>query len=145
MIHLTRRYLFSASHRLHNPALAAEDNLHIYGKCNNPGGHGHNYILEVQVSGPIDPVTGMAVDLAELDRLVDQEILACFDASSLNHQPNFQELVPTTENLCVEIFRLLEQGWEKLPSARQASLQAVRLEETRSNFFEYRGEHATPA
>lgn len=139
LVHLTRRYLFSASHRLHNPVLAEEENHQLYGKCNNPGGHGHNYFLQVCVAGPIDPLSGMVVNLAELDRLVESEVLSRFDETSLNDQPHFRERVPTTENLCVEIFRLLEQEWESVSSDRRARLEAVRLEETSSNFFEYRG------
>ena len=136
MVHLTRRYWFSASHRLHNPALGESDNRALYGKCNNPGGHGHNYHLELTVAGEIDLRTGMVVDLGELDGFVREEILARFDQSNLNTQPNFARLVPTTENLCLEIDRIVRRGWGGLGSARQARLERVRLEETSSNFFE---------
>ena len=137
--HLTRRYWFSASHRLHHPSLAEEENRDLYGKCNNPGGHGHNYFLEVTVTGPIDPRTGMTVNLAELDAFVHAWVLEPMHDSSLNELPNFQGQVPTTENLCVEIFRILREGWPELESACRARLARVRLEETSSNFFEYRG------
>jgi 6-pyruvoyltetrahydropterin/6-carboxytetrahydropterin synthase len=138
-VHLTRRYWFSASHRLHHPALREEENSELYGKCNNPGGHGHNYFLEVTVAGPIDPRTGMAVNLGELDAYVQARVVEPMHESSLNELSNFHEQVPTTENLCAEIFRILREGWPELESARRARLARVRLEETSSNFFEYRG------
>ena len=138
-VHLTRRYWFSASHRLHRAALPEGENRELYGKCNNPGGHGHNYFLEVTVVGPIDPRTGMTVNLSELDAYVEARVVEPFHESSLNEQPQFGDLVPTTENLCVEIYRVLEAGWDRLDSARRARLERVRLEETSSNFFEYRG------
>ena len=138
-VHLTRRYWFSASHRLHHPSLAEAENRDLYGKCNNPGGHGHNYFLEVTVTGPIDPRTGMTVNLTELDALVQARVLEPMHESSLNELPNFQGQVPTTENLCVEVFRILREGWPALESACRTRLARVRLEETSSNFFEYRG------
>ena len=139
VVHLTRRYLFAASHRLHHPGLLEGENRDLYGKCNNPGGHGHNYFLEVTVAGPIDPRTGMAVNMAELDEYVERRIVAPFHESSLNELPQFLGQVPTTENLCMEIYRILQQDWERLESARRTRLERVRLEETSSNFFEYRG------
>ena len=142
VVHLTRRYWFSASHRLHHPALAEAQNRELYGKCNNPGGHGHNYYVELTVAGPVNPRTGMVVHLGELDELVKAQILEPFGESYLNERPNFQNVVPTTENLCLEIYRIVKQGWRQLPSAPQATLERVRLEETRSNFFEYRGDDA---
>ncbi|OFW08989.1 MAG: 6-pyruvoyl tetrahydrobiopterin synthase [Acidobacteria bacterium RIFCSPLOWO2_12_FULL_59_11] len=144
LVHLTRRYWFSASHRLHNPVLPDGENQQIYGKCNNPGGHGHNYFVEVTVAGPVDSRTGMVVNLAELDAFAQTQILDRFDETSLNELPNFESSVPTTENLCVEIYRIFQAGWSQLPSARQARLERVRLEETSSNFFEYRGESPAP-
>src|ERR1051325_9693568 len=95
--HLTRRYRFSASHRLHCDAMTADENRKIYGKCNNPHGHGHNYAVEVTVSGPIDG-QGMICDLGELDGFVEKNIIEPFGHSNLNHQPQFAERVPTTEN-----------------------------------------------
>jgi 6-pyruvoyltetrahydropterin/6-carboxytetrahydropterin synthase len=142
-VHLTRRYWFSASHRLHNPALPDEENNVIYGKCNNPGGHGHNYHLEVTVAGPVSPQTGMVLDLAELDGFVQQAILEQFDESNLNDHPAFSDQVPTTENLCSEIDRIVRNGWIRLRSAQDARLDRVRLEETSSNFFEVHAETAS--
>ena len=138
MVFLTRRYRFSAAHRLHNEALSAEENARLYGKCNNPYGHGHNYTVEVTVRGPIDPATGMLIDLGLLDRIVEQEVLERFDHTHLNLDvASFQGQVPTTENLCVEIFSLLQ---DKLHAGEgSARLEKVRLEETNSNFFEYTG------
>jgi len=131
--HLTRRYRFSASHRLHNDAMSAEENHAVYGKCNNPYGHGHNYIVEVTVSGQVDPRTGMVCNLANLDRLVKQEVLQRYDHGNLNTMDEFQKLVPTTENLCVEIFNRLQSGF------RSAKVEKVRIEETMMNSFEYAG------
>jgi 6-pyruvoyltetrahydropterin/6-carboxytetrahydropterin synthase len=136
VVHLTRRYWFSASHRLHNPVLADAANHALYGKCNNPGGHGHNYHLELTAAGEIDPRTGMILDLGELDGFVQNHVLERFDLSNLNEQENFAKLVPTTENLCLEIHRIVKDGWAEMPSAKGAGLERVRLEETSSNFFE---------
>src|SRR3990172_8260455 len=108
MIYLTRRAEFSASHYYHSPALSPEENQRLYGKCNNPHGHGHNYVLEVTVAGPVDSQTGMVCDLGFLDDLVQREVLDRFDEVNLNlDTQNFRERVPTTENLCLEIYRLL--------------------------------------
>jgi len=138
MVSLTRRYRFSASHRLHNEALSAQENSRVFGKCNSPYGHGHNYIVEVTVCGPVDPATGMVMDLGLLDRAVEQEVLDRFGHTYLNLDvPNFKGKVPTTENLCIEIYKLLRP---KLESAEgSAQLEKVRLEETSSNSFEYSG------
>ncbi len=140
MVYLTRRYRFSASHRLHNDALTAAENARVYGKCNNPYGHGHNYVLEITVAGPIKPETGMVYDLTALDRVVEAEILERFDHVHLNLDvDNFRERVPTTEHLCIEIFKLLHAkiGGDGKPDA--AHLKRVRVEETNSNSFEYEG------
>ncbi len=132
--HLTRRYLFSASHRLHNNAMSAEENRATYGKCNNPHGHGHNYGLEVTVSGQVDQRTGMVCNLVDLDRAVQELVLERFDHENLNTLQQFQSRVPTTENLCAAIYDILQRGF------RCAHLETVRLEETMMNSFEYRGE-----
>ena len=133
-ISLTRRYDFAASHRLHAPKLSAEENQRIYGKCNNPYGHGHNYALEVTVTGPIDPATGMVANLGDLDPFVEREVLAAFDQKNLNEEvAEFRTQVPTTENVCREIFRRLQ----KFPAAH---LERVRIEETSKNSFEVAGE-----
>ena len=142
MVHLTRRYWFSASHRLHNPVLEEAENDALYGKCNNPGGHGHNYHLELTVAGAVNPRTGMLLDLAELDGFVRDQVLERFDQSNLNDQPNFERLIPTTENLCLEIHRMVRDGWGGIRSAQGARLERVRLEETSSNFFEVYGDDA---
>jgi 6-pyruvoyltetrahydropterin/6-carboxytetrahydropterin synthase len=131
--YLTRRYMFSASHRLHNDAMSAQENAATYGKCNNPYGHGHNYALEVTVSGPVDPRTGMVCNLVDLDGFVQSEILERFDHQDLNMLPEFTQAVPTTENLCISIYDILQRGF------RYAHLEKVRFEETMMNSFEYAG------
>ena len=131
--HLTRRYRFSASHRLHNQSMSPEENLATYGKCNNPYGHGHNYIVEVTVSGHVDSSTGMVCNLVDLDGFVKEQIVDRYDHTNLNMMDEFQKLVPTTENLCVEIFDRLQKGF------RPAKVERVRIEETMMNSFEYAG------
>jgi 6-pyruvoyltetrahydropterin/6-carboxytetrahydropterin synthase len=129
-----RRYMMSSSHRLHNDVLSAEENRAAYGKCNNPHGHGHNYIVEVLAGGAVDPETGMVVDLAMMDQAVQTRVLDRFDHANLNLDPMFTHDVPTTENLCKAIYELLEGSLEP------ARLTHVRVEETENNFFEYYGE-----
>src|SRR5713101_5365674 len=130
-IELGRRYHFAASHRLHSAHLSEEENCRVFGKCNNPHGHGHNYVLEISVSGDVDPATGMIANLADLDGFVEREILEPFDHRSLNEEvPAFRDKVPTTENLCIEIF-------QRLKSFSAAKLERVRVEETSNNSFEY--------
>jgi 6-pyruvoyltetrahydropterin/6-carboxytetrahydropterin synthase len=131
--YLTRRYIFPASHRLHSDALSEEENRAIYGKCNNPHGHGHNYMLEVTVSGQVDTRTGMICNLAELDNAVGTQVVDRFDHANLNQLPEFSALVPTTENLSEVIFNILKQTFQA------AHLEKVRLEETMMNSFEYAG------
>ena len=131
--HLTRRYVLSASHRLHAPALSNEQNQATYGKCNNPYGHGHNYALEVTVSGPVSEQTGMVCDLLDLDAAVRQHVLSAFDHQNLNTLTEFTDLVPTTENLAEVVFHKLKQNFHS------AHLEKVRIEETRMNSFEYTG------
>ena len=132
-ISLTRRYKFAASHRLHSPKLNEEENQRMYGKCNNPYGHGHNYALEVTVTGPVDASTGMIANLGELDPFVEREVLEAFDYKYLNQDvAEFQSLVPTTENVCREIYR-------RLKSFPSAQLERVRIEETSKNSFEFDG------
>lgn len=129
-----RRYMLSASHRLHTDALSAEENRAAYGKCNNPHGHGHNYVLEVLVRGAVDPETGMVVNMAVLDEVVRKKVMERFDHTNLNLDPLFVNSVPTTENLCRAVFELLKDA---LPCRE---LERVRVEETENNFFEYAGE-----
>jgi 6-pyruvoyltetrahydropterin/6-carboxytetrahydropterin synthase len=129
-----RRYRFAASHRLHSEKLSEEENCRVYGKCNNPYGHGHNYVVEISVSGTVDPATGMIVNLADLDEFVDREVIGPFDHKSLNEDLEvFRETVPTTENVCKEIY-------QRLKHFAPAKLERVRVEETSNNSFEYAGE-----
>jgi 6-pyruvoyltetrahydropterin/6-carboxytetrahydropterin synthase len=133
--YLTRRYMFSASHRLHGEGMSEAENAATYGKCNNPYGHGHNYTLEVTVSGAVDDSTGMVCNLTDLDGFVQQEILERFDHQNLNTSPQFAEVVPTTENLCIAVYDILQRGFQA------AHLEKVRFEETMMNSFEYWGEN----
>lgn len=132
--HLTRRYMFSAAHRLHSDAMSAEENRATYGKCNNPYGHGHNYTVEITVSGQVDPRTGMVCDLVDLDGFVGREVVERYDHQNLNLLPEFKPKVPTTENLCIVIYEIVKRGF------RLAHLEKVRIEETMMNSFEYAGE-----
>jgi 6-pyruvoyltetrahydropterin/6-carboxytetrahydropterin synthase len=137
MFRVTRRYAFAASHRLDSPLLAPEENRQIYGKCNNPYGHGHNYQVEVSARGPIDPATGRAVDTAALDGLVAREILADLDHRNLNTEvPAFQHAVPTSENLAAEICRRLKRRWPAVFPGQWPKLEKVRIAETPRNIFE---------
>ena len=139
-IDLGRRYRFSASHRLHTDKFSEEENVRVFGKCANPYGHGHNYVLEITVSGEVDPATGMIANLADLDEFVQREVIEAFDCRSLNEDvPVFRDVVPTTENLCIEIF-------ERLKSFPRAKLERVRVQETTNNNFEYDGnQKGTPS
>jgi 6-pyruvoyltetrahydropterin/6-carboxytetrahydropterin synthase len=129
-ISLSRRYHFAASHRLHTAKLGEEENKRVYGKCSNPYGHGHNYALEVTVTGPVDPETGMIANLGELDPFVQREVIEPFDQKFLNEEvAEFREQVATTENVCREIFR-------RLKNFPLAKLERVRVEETSKNSFE---------
>jgi 6-pyruvoyltetrahydropterin/6-carboxytetrahydropterin synthase len=136
--HLSRRYLFSASHRLHSDEMSEAENDSTYGKCNNPYGHGHNYTLQVTVSGPVDAQTGMVCNLVDLDSFIEREVLTRYDKENLNTLPEFQKSVPTTENLCLQIYEIVQRGFP------QAHLERVRLEETMMNSFEYAGEPEFP-
>jgi 6-pyruvoyltetrahydropterin/6-carboxytetrahydropterin synthase len=128
-----RRYMLSASHRLHTGALTPDQNRAAYGKCNNPHGHGHNYTIEVLVRGPVDPDTGMVINLVDLDQVVRTTVTDRFDHTNLNLDPLFANCVPTTENLCKAVYGLLK---DTLPAGK---LQHVRVEETENNFFQYAG------
>jgi 6-pyruvoyltetrahydropterin/6-carboxytetrahydropterin synthase len=134
-IELGRRYRFSASHRLHSAHLSEEENYRVFGKCNNPYGHGHNYVIEVNMSGEVDSATGMIANLADLDAFVERKVLGEFDHKSLNEDvPAFRDRVPTTENLCIEIF-------QRLKAFPNAKLERIRVQETGNNSFEYAGEN----
>ena len=134
--HLNRRYHFSASHRLHVDALPPERNREIFGKCNNPHGHGHNYTVQVTFSGQVDPATGMVCNLADLDAFAQTNLLARFDHTNLNTLDCFANKVSTTENLNIEIYRI----FQRFTAAR---LERVHVEETSNNSFDYAGD-ATP-
>jgi len=135
--HLSRRYHFAASHRLHVDALSPERNREIFGKCNNPFGHGHNYIVEVTLSGPVDAVTGMVTNLRDLDSFAQREMLELFDHANLNTLEPFVDLVPTTENVCIELWRIFA-------AYPHANLERIRVEETGNNSFEYFGDGVKP-
>jgi 6-pyruvoyltetrahydropterin/6-carboxytetrahydropterin synthase len=129
--YLSRRYRVSASHRLNTDAFSADENRVVYGKCNNPHGHGHNYVIEVTVGGPVNAETGMVCDLVDLDSCVRKEVVERFDHANLNLDALFRDRVPTTENLCIEVYRLLAATFGK------AEVVRVRVEETSNNSFEY--------
>jgi 6-pyruvoyltetrahydropterin/6-carboxytetrahydropterin synthase len=128
-----RRYMLSASHRLHADSLSEAENRTTYGKCNNPHGHGHNYVVEVLVGGEVDRETGMVVNMATLDETVQKAVVERFDHTNLNFDPLFVNQVPTTENLTKAVFDVLKHA---LPAGK---LEYVRVEETENNFFEFRG------
>ncbi|PYV33809.1 MAG: 6-pyruvoyl tetrahydrobiopterin synthase [Acidobacteria bacterium] len=135
MIYVTRRAEFSASHYYHNPELSPEENRRIFGKCNNPHGHGHNYTLEVTVAGDVDSKTGMVLDIKDLKQLVEDEVLQSMDHRFLNKEvPVFSSTLPTTENIAVEIWKRLAQ---KLPNGK---LHRIRLYETPDLYVDYFGE-----
>lgn len=136
-VRLSRRYSFAASHRLHSPALTDEQNREIYGKCNNPFGHGHNYEVEVTVRGNVDAITGRALDLSVLDGLAEAQILAPFRYRNLNEEiPAFRTIVPTTENLAFEMDRRLRVAWRGSFPAGGPELEKVRIWETDRNICE---------
>ena len=139
--HFSRRYHFSASHRLHVEALSEEENRRTFGKCNNPFGHGHNYVVEVTVSGPIDAATGMVVNLSDLDLFAQREVLDLFDHANLNTLEAFRDRVTTTENVCVEMWSIFSRFAES-KEYPQVRLERIRIEETGNNSFEYFGEGA---
>lgn len=135
MIYLTRKCEFSASHYYHNPEFTPEENRRIFGKCNNPNGHGHNYTLEVTVKGTVNPQSGFVVDLKDLKEILNREVLDALDHRFLNKEvPEFATQIPTTENLAINIWKRLEQRFE------QAKLHRVRVYETIDLFVDYYGE-----
>lgn len=137
MFHVTRRYQFAAAHRLHAYQLSDEENRRVYGKCNNPHGHGHNYVLEVSARGPVDPMTGRAVDPEALDDLVMERVIEPFDRRNLNEDVvAFLFSVPTSENLAVEICRRLRGGWRDAFPGEWPKLDRIRIAETPRNVFE---------
>ncbi len=135
MIYLTRRAEFSAAHYYHNPDLSPEENRRIFGKCNNPNGHGHNYTLEITVTGQVDARTGMILDVKDLKVALEKEVLTAMDHRFLNKEvPAFAKQIPTTENIAIEIWRRLAPN---LPAGR---LYRVRLYETPDLYVDYYGD-----
>ena len=136
MMKLTRRYRFSASHRLHAPSLAEDENQQIYGKCNNPFGHGHDYVVDVVVRGEVDGETGRVVDLQRLDALVRREVVDRFEHKNLNLDiAEFRDIVPTSENVAVVVAQRLRKVWDA-EFGQSPSLDLIRIHETRRNIFE---------
>jgi len=137
MIRVTRKYRFSASHRLHVAALSDAENRELYGKCNNPFGHGHNYEIAVSVRGPLDSRSGRAVDIELLDGLVRRQVLEPFEHRNLNEEVEaFRGAAPTSENLGREILRRLKQNWRAAFPADGPQLEKVSIAETSRNAFE---------
>jgi 6-pyruvoyltetrahydropterin/6-carboxytetrahydropterin synthase len=137
MIDLTRRYRFAASHRLNVDSFSPEKNVALFGKCNSPYGHGHDYILEVTACAPVDRETGLAFDQRTLDTLVESAVIKDLHMMYLNDQvPAFESVVPTTENLVVEIRRRLDRGWPTAFGTNAPELKRLRIIETRKNEFE---------
>jgi 6-pyruvoyltetrahydropterin/6-carboxytetrahydropterin synthase len=134
---LSRRYYFSASHRLHSHALSTIENARLYGKCNNPFGHGHDYRLEVTVAGSADPVSGLIVPIGELDRFVEEKVVRLFAHRNINLDvPQFAQLVPTTENLAMVIGALIEEHWPISFDHAGARPVRIHIQETARNGFE---------
>jgi 6-pyruvoyltetrahydropterin/6-carboxytetrahydropterin synthase len=135
MVYLTRKAEFSASHYYHSPQLTAEENRRVFGKCNNPNGHGHNYMLEVTVKGEVDQRSGFVVDLKQLKDIMHREVIDVLDHRFLNKEiAEFQDRIPTTENLAVSIWNRIK------PKLSLAALHRVRLYETPDLFVDYYGE-----
>jgi len=136
-LRVIRRYRFSASHRLHSPLFDEQRNRELYGKCNNPYGHGHDYLLEVIVGGEPDAVTGRVIPIESLDRFVERVILRSMDRRDLNTEvEEMTALVPTTENLAAVIATRLESAWPYAFPGVSARLEKVRIHETKRNIFE---------
>ena len=135
MVYITRRETFSASHRLFNPKFSDAENEKIFGKCSNPNWHGHNYVLEVVVSGKPDRETGFVINIAELKQIMQKHVLSKVDHKNLNVETEFMNgIIPTTENVAIAIWKVLA---DKIPTGK---LYSIKLSETENNFFEYRGE-----
>jgi len=138
---VTRRYQFAASHRLHAPQLSAEENRRIYGKCNHPYGHGHNYVVEVSARGPVEEQSGCAVNTRDLDELVARQVLAPFAYRNLNTEvASFAGISPTSENLGVEICRRLKEHWHEAFPGDWPRLEKIRIAETERNIFEVKAD-----
>jgi len=136
MIYITRKFHFSASHRLYKAGLSEEENEQLFGKCSNPNGHGHNYNLEITIAGKIDPETGFVLDLKELKDLVNTKIIEEVDHKNLNLDVSFlKEVIPSTENIAVQFWNILK---EKIDNPHR-SLYSVKIHETENNSVEYKG------
>jgi 6-pyruvoyltetrahydropterin/6-carboxytetrahydropterin synthase len=136
LIYIKRKFHFSASHRVFNPELSDEENFRIYGKCSNPNGHGHNYVLKVTVAGDLDEKIGYVMDLTELKILVEKEIIEKVDHKNLNLDVDFMKgVLPSTENIAMKIWEQLEP---KI-NAKGKTLYSIKLSETVNNSIEYRG------
>jgi len=135
MVYLTRKAEFSASHHYHNPEFSAEENQRIFGKCNNPNGHGHNYTLEVTVKGEVDHKTGFVVDLKQLKEIMNREVIDALDHRYLNKEvPEFKDQIPTTENIAIAAWKRLEK------KLKVAKLHRVRVYETPELWADFYGE-----
>jgi 6-pyruvoyltetrahydropterin/6-carboxytetrahydropterin synthase len=140
MIRVTRQYRFSASHRLHTPALSEERNRAVFGKCANPYGHGHDYVLQVSARGPLNPTTGLCVNVERLDRLVEERVLRDVRTTDLNRLPDFSSRVATTENLAAAVRERLDRAWSSaFPDG--PALDAVRIRETARNAVQLLPDH----
>jgi 6-pyruvoyltetrahydropterin/6-carboxytetrahydropterin synthase len=136
MIYITRKFHFSASHRVYNPALSDEENLKKYGKCSNPNGHGHNYVMKVTVAGEVDPEIGYVMDLTELKILVEKYLVDKVDHKNLNLDVDFMKgVLPSMENIALKF-------WEQIEPVINTSsrrLYSIKIKETENNSVEYRG------
>ncbi len=136
MVYLTRKAEFAAAHYYHNPDFSPEENLRLFGKCNNPNGHGHNYTLEVTVKGEVDARSGFVVDLKQLKEIMNREVLDAMDHRFLNKEvPEFMTQIPTTENIAIAVWHRLES------KLQQAQLHRVRVYETPDLFVDFYGEN----
>jgi len=134
VVTVTKRLTFNAAHRVHNPELSDAENQSLFGKCNNPNWHGHNYVLEVSVTGPVEEKTGYVMDLGAIKRVVQEEVVGKMDHRNLNLEVDFMRGInPTTENIVVACWRVLE------PRIRPNRLTRLRLIETENNYVEYEG------
>ena len=141
MMEVTRKYSFSASHRLHVGSYSENKNAELFGKCNNPYGHGHNYEIFVTARGPVDEESGLAVDTRKLDRLVSERVLAAFHLKNMNADvAALQETVPTTENVGLAISRMIRDGWNHEFPGAWPVFEKVRIYETERNIFEIENE-----
>jgi 6-pyruvoyltetrahydropterin/6-carboxytetrahydropterin synthase len=139
MISVTRLYRFSASHRLHSPLLSESENARTFGKCNNPYGHGHDYVLSVTVAGDVDERTGLLIKVSDLDRLVHEKVLNLLSHRNINEDvPQFADLIPTTENVALVIADLLQKNWRDYVNKDTARVSRVHVQETERNGFEVR-------